>query len=420
MEIRKKNIPEYFGSSRHEIDISKISNCANFVVKQLQSSGYEAFLVGGCVRDLILKNEPHDFDVVTDAKPRDILKIFGRKSRPIGKRFKIVHVKINNEVIEVSTFRKAPKKVRVSRVKKNFVNGDNEFGSISDDVLRRDFTVNALYFDIKKNLVIDYLGGFQDIKRKKLSCIGPASDRFQEDPMRILRAIRFSATLKFELKNLTFDELSQHGYLLDNLSSARLFYELEKLFLRGSASDIFNELVDLNLVHYLFPVLNKHRTKLSNYQSSLKIIKVALQTTDKRVTMGYSVTLAFLCAVFLWNGLKMEIGQLRCEIVNESKIFEIATERIISRQIRTTAIPRRISNIIREIWRLQFFFENPTSKSAYRLLQNNRLRAGYNFFVLRSKTELSLFQAVEWWRKFFSNALKNNELPFPESDTYRL
>ena len=176
----------------------------------------------------------------------------------------------------------------------------------------------------------------------------------------------------------------------------------------------------MNLVHYLFPVLNKHRTKLSNYQSSLKIIKVALQTTDKRVTMGYSVTLAFLCAVFLWNGLKMEIGELRCEIVNESKIFEIATERIISRQIRTTAIPRRISNIIREIWRLQFFFENPTNKSAYRLLQNNRLRAGYNFFVLRSKTELSLFQAVEWWRKFFSNALKNNELPFPESDTYRL
>ena len=195
MDFEKKIDPQYFDSSQHKIDSSRIPESAYFVIKTLKSSGYEALLVGGCVRDLILKCHPNDFDVVTDAKPRDILKIFGRKSRAIGRRFRLVHVRDDNEIIEVSTFRKCPKFYQNRRQKNQLVSGDNEFGSISEDVFRRDYTINALYFDVDQKKIIDYVGGFSDIMRKKLCCIGNPLERFEEDPMRILRAIRFRVAL---------------------------------------------------------------------------------------------------------------------------------------------------------------------------------------------------------------------------------
>ena len=420
MDVRKKPAPKFFNSSHHRIDVGKISEGANFVIETLRSSGYDALLVGGCVRDLILQNVPNDFDVVTNAKPRDIIKIFGRKSRAIGRRFRLVHVRSNNEITEVSTFRKTPRSDKIKKKIHKQFKGDNEFGSIADDVFRRDFTINALYFDIEQKVVIDYVGGFCDLLERKLSCIGKPSERFEEDPMRILRAIRFATTLKLSMKDMNLAEFSRYGCMLDNLSSARLFYELEKLFLRGFATELFSRLVQLNLVQYLFPVLDRNKMESLAYNHSINTIKIALQITDSRVKMGQSATLAFLCAVILWGALKIEIEKLRCEITDESVIFRIATENIISNQIKTIAIPRRVSNIMREIWRIQSAFENPTKRNANRLLQNDRLRAGYNFFVLRSKTENHLIHAVDWWRNFFVLANKMNKLPFPESETYRL
>ena len=273
MNFETKIAPQYFDSSHHEIDVSRIPEIVHFVIKTLKSFGYEAFLVGGCVRDLILKGHPNDFDVVTDAKPRDILKIFGRKSRAIGRRFRLVHVKDDGEIIEVSTFRKSPKFSRTKRHKRQLLRGDNEFGSISEDVFRRDYTINALYFDVEQKIVIDYVGGFNDIMKKKLCCIGAPSKRFEEDPMRILRAIRFRVALDLTTKDLTLHELTQHGDLLDKLPAARVFYELEKLFLRGFAFETFNELVDLKLIHFLFPTLDKTKTKLENIVHNHSAIK---------------------------------------------------------------------------------------------------------------------------------------------------
>ena len=298
--------------------------------------------------------------------------------------------------------------------------GDNEFGTISEDVFRRDFTINALYFDIDQKVVIDYVGGFYDLTDKKISCIGNPFERFEEDPMRILRAIRFATTLKLTMKNMSLTEFSSYGCLLSNLSAARLYYELEKMFLRGSAAIVFNELVGLNLIHFLFPILDRNNMKDPAYSRSLDTIQIALQITDERVRMGQSANLAFLCAVILWSALEIEIQNLRCQITDESLIFNIAAENIISNQIKTIAIPRRVSNIMREIWKIQSVFENPTRRDANRLLQNRRLRAGYNFFVLRSKTEDYLAHTVDWWRRFFAAAKKMNKLPFPESQTYRL
>ena len=420
MDIRKKPAPEFINSSNHKIDVSKISDGTNFVVETLRASGYDALLVGGCVRDLILQNIPNDFDVVTNAKPRDIIKIFGRKSRAIGRRFRLVHVRNNNEITEVSTFRKRPRRNKIEKELNKKLKGDNEFGCISEDVFRRDFTINALYFDIEQQVVIDYVGGFRDLLERKLVCIGKPSERFEEDPMRILRAIRFTTTLKLSMKDMNLAEFSRYGCMLENLSAARLFYELEKLFLRGSAAELFEELVELNLVQFLFPILDRNKMESSTYNHSINTIQTALQITDSRVMMGQSATLAFLCAVILWGALKIEIEKLRCEITDESVIFHVATENIISNQIKTIAIPRRVSNIMREIWRIQSIFENPTETNANRLLQNKRLRAGFNFFVLRSKTENHLIHSVNWWRKFFVLAKKMNKLPSPESQTYRL
>ncbi len=420
MDVIKKPDPEFFNSSYHKIDVSKISVGANSVIETLKASGYDALLVGGCVRDLILQNVPNDFDVVTNAKPRDIIKIFGRKSRVIGRRFRLVHVRNNNEITEVSTFRKMPICKKSEKKFKKKLKRDNEFGNISDDVLRRDFTINALYFDVNQKVVIDYVGGFYDLLERKLSCIGEPAERFEEDPMRILRAIRFATTLKLSLTDMNLADLSRYGHMLDNLSSARLFYELEKLFLRGSAAELFNELVKLNLVQFLFPILDRNKMESSTYNYSINTIQIALQITDSRIKKGQSATLAFLCAVILWGALKKEIEELRCQIADESVIFHIATENVISNQIKTIAIPRRVSNIMREIWRIQSVFENPTKRNANRLLQNERLRAGYNFFVLRSKTENCLIDTVDWWRNFFVLAEKTNKLPFPESETYRL
>ena len=420
MDVLKNPVPRLLNKAHHNIDVSKISDGANFVIRTLKSSGYDAFLVGGCVRDLILQNDPNDFDVVTNAKPNEIIKIFGRQSRPIGKRFKLVHVRSKDEVTEVSTFRRMPRRIKSDKNFRKRLIGDNEFGSISEDVFRRDFTINALYFDIDQKVVIDYVGGFYDLTDRKISCIGNPFERFEEDPMRILRAIRFATTLKLSMKNISLTEFSRCGGLLSNLSAARLFYELEKMFLRGSAAVVFNELVGLNLIHFLFPILDRNNMEDPVYKRSLDTIKIALQITDERVKMGQSANLAFLCAVILWSALKIEIQNLRCQITDESLIFDIAAENIISNQIKTIAIPRRVSNIMREIWKIQSVFENPTRRDANRLLQNRRLRAGYNFFVLRSKTEDYLTDTVDWWRKFFVVAKKMNKLPFPESQTYRL
>ena len=307
MDIRKKTAPEFINSSHHKIDVSKISDGTNFVIETLNASGYDALLVGGCVRDLILRNIPNDFDVVTNAKPRDILKIFGRRSRAIGRRFRLVHVRNNNEITEVSTFRKRPRRNQTKKKFSKNLKGDNEFGCISEDVYRRDFTINALYFDIKRKVVIDYVGGFRDLLERKLVCIGNPSERFEEDPMRILRAIRFATTLKLSMKDMNVAEFSRYGCMLENLSAARLFYELEKLFLRGSAAKLFEELVELNLVQFLFPILDRNKMESSTYNHSINTIQTALQITDSRVMMGQSATLAFLCAVILWGALKIEI-----------------------------------------------------------------------------------------------------------------
>jgi poly(A) polymerase len=297
----------------HEISRASISSAALKVLYGLKEAGYQSFLVGGGVRDLLLGREPKDFDVGTDATPEEIRNLF-RSCRLIGRRFRLAHVRFGREVIEVATFRarhdeQSGEGSDSAHSEEGRILRDNVFGSLEEDAWRRDFTVNALYYDIKNFSVVDYVGGLDDLKAGTLKLIGDPEQRYREDPVRMLRAVRFAAKLGFRIHPDTEEPMHDLGQLLEDIPSARLFEEVLKLFLGGCALTTFELLRHYDLFRYLFPMTDE---ALSHEEEGFPITFVAraLENTDNRLAENKPVTPAFLYAALLWEPVRLRTQEL--------------------------------------------------------------------------------------------------------------
>ena len=333
-----------YAPSEHGISFSGISDGASRVMNMLLSHGFDAYLVGGGVRDLLLKKKPTDFDIATNATPVQISKIF-KRSRMIGRRFKLVHVRVKSEIVEVATFRRSPGSEN-DLTRQGMIRRDNDFGNIEEDVVRRDFTVNALYLDYSTMNVHDYVGGFRDLNDGILRLIGDPETRFSEDPVRVLRAVRFAESFDFKMTGFTKPQLQKFGGQLKHIPSARLFGEMNKLFLRGVAKRTFSSLRDLGLLHHLLPLTG---VDFTSQKTSIgeRFIEKSLINTDQRVIDGEAVTPAFLIAVFLWGPLVKEKKKQEKLLSNRLEAMIRAEEFVLKIQLERIAIPRRITKMVR-------------------------------------------------------------------------
>ena len=353
------------------------------IVQTLIKSGYEAYLVGGCIRDLILGYEPKDFDIATSATPEQVHKVF-RRSRIIGRRFKLVHIMFSaRKFIEVATFRAGKVKTSTSGV----VVRDNFYGSLQDDVFRRDFTVNALYYDLIKSEVVDYVGGLKDLHAGEMKIIGNADDRFEEDPVRMIRAIRFKVKLGASIEPVLSKSILKNAHLLENIPPARLYEEVIKLFHNEKSTEVLDELSKYDLLRYLF----------SQTQDD-SFIKASLENTSKRIKSGSSVTPAFLFAVFLWTPLNEKFNTLSKNNKPRIETMITASEQVIKKQAQQVMMPRWLSTRVKDVWLMQHQLENCSPKKEKGLINNPRFRMAYDFLVLRSETiDKDLKPKAEHW-----------------------
>ena len=354
------------------------------IVKKINKSGYEAYLVGGCIRDLLLGYKPKDFDIATNATPEEIKKLF-KRSRIIGRRFKLVHIMFSSrKFIEVATFRSSKLNQSSSR---GMVLRDNYYGSLKDDVFRRDFTINGLYFDINSFKVIDYVGGLEDLKSLQINMIGNPSERFEEDPVRMIRAVRFKVKLNATINSKLNNSIVKNSHLLSNVSPSRLYEEVIKLFHNEHSLKIFLELSNLGILKYLFP-----QTKEDSF------VTASLVNTSERIKNGRSVTPAFLFAVFLWSAQNKRFNELKKKNISHAELMIKASEDVIKMQVRQVMMPRWLSGRVKDIWLMQHQLENHNPKKINELLGNPRFRMAYDFFVLRSQSiDKKLKARAEYW-----------------------
>lgn len=355
------------------------------VVNTIYKSGFEVYLVGGCVRDLLLGLEPKDFDVVTNAKPEQIHKLF-RRSRIIGRRFRLVHVMFGaRDCIEVATFRSG----KVQTAKNGVIMRDNRYGSLKEDVVRRDFNINALYYDVHKQEVIDYVGGLQDIKANEIHMIGGAKKRFKEDPVRMIRAIRFSEKLGAKLSDEIKNYIMEQAPLLKNISPARLYEECIKLFQNEYSFQVYEQLEHYGLLEYLFKQTHKDA-----------FIKKACINTSQRIKQNKPVTPAFLFAVFLWKAQNNRFIRIKKKQRSFHLAMMQACDETIIQQIKQVSIPKYLTARIKDIWVMQAKLENMHPKKVQLLLNHPRFRMAYDFLVLRSKSiNPELKQTADFWTK---------------------
>ena len=394
--------PSQYSGKSLGLKQSLISRHAMTVLKGLKQKGYDSYLVGGCVRDLLLGLEPKDFDVSTNASPEQVRRVF-RNARVIGRRFKIVHVRFGREVIEVATYRGAPESSHqdesTHRIgEQGRLLADNIYGTRDDDAIRRDLSVNALYYDPASDEVLDYHEGLNDIKQGLLRVIGDPAERYREDPVRMLRVVRFASKLGFEIDPAASSALDQHVDLLTNVPAARLFDEVLKLFHSGSAIITFEKLRQHGLFKYLFPATDKLlNSEEEGYPRTF--LPLALKNTDKRIQQGKPVIPAFLYAVLLWEPLRKYEEAALQQGKNEYDSIQLAADKAIIEQLSTVAIPRRFTAQMREIWIMQYFFDQRRSRHVSRLLENRKFRAGYDFLLLRESVGQASPEVAEWWTR---------------------
>ncbi|BAU48682.1 poly(A) polymerase [Sulfurifustis variabilis] len=394
----KAKISEPFIIPRAEHPISRalISENALKVLNRLKEAGYASLLVGGCVRDLMLGREPKDFDVVTDARPEEIRKLFGN-ARLIGRRFRLAHVRFGREIVEVATFRAAPPPGLEGESAET--HDHNVFGTREEDARRRDFTVNALYYDIRDFSVIDYVGGVADLKKGVLRMIGDPVTRYREDPVRMLRAIRFAAKLGFRLEDRTGAPIRDLGPLLLNVPPARMFEEVLKLFQGGYAVETYELMRTHGLFGFLFP-LTERSLEVEEQHFPLTLVPKALANTDARVAEDKPVTPAFLFAALLWEPVRQETATLASRGMRSNEALERAAERVLREQLKHVTIPKRFSAPMREIWSMQSRFERRSGNQPFRLLEHKRFRAAYDFLVLRADCGEADPALASWWTRF--------------------
>ena len=396
-----KLTPNIVARSEHTISRANISENALKVLYRLKDAGYASYLVGGGVRDLILGREPKDFDIATDASPEDVRRLF-RNCRLIGRRFRLAHVHFGREIIEVATFR-APHDEEALQAgeamsEEGRILRDNVYGTIDQDAARRDFTINALYYDIRDFSVVDYAGAMQDLKNGTLRMIGDPEARYREDPVRMLRAVRFAAKLGFRIHPDSERPIFDLANLLSDISPARLFDEVLKLFHGGCALQTFELLRHYGLFEYLFPATE---ASLSHEEGGFPITFVAnaLQNTDDRVNADKPVTPAFLFAVLLWEPVRDKLGPYLEEGMAEVQAMQAASRDVIAEQAQHTAIPKRFSVPMRDVWSLQHRFRYRSGKRPFRLMGHARFRAAYDFFCLRARSGEALQEDCEWWTR---------------------
>ena len=352
------------------------------------------------MRDLLLGREPKDFDVVTNADPEQIRKVF-RNCRLIGRRFRLAHVHFGREVIEVATFRGVGEEQNDKQMlnKEGRLLRDNVYGAIEEDVWRRDFTVNALYYNIKDFSVVDFVGGMADHKAASLRLIGDPDTRFREDPVRMLRAVRFAVKLGFKLHPDCEKSMHKAAELLFSIPSARLYDEALKLFLSGYALQTFEMLRHYGLFQVLFPATENCLSVEEDGFPRLLLIK-ALENSDNRIAEGKTVTAYFLFAAFLWEPVQMRAKEKMARGLVEFMAYQDAANELISMQVKSTALPRHITMAMREVWSLQPKFNARMGSKPSRLLTHPRFRAAYDFLLLRAETGGADPELAQWWGKY--------------------
>lgn len=395
--------PHIIPFKKHGIKPEHISPCAFKVTEGLRQAGFKAFVVGGAVRDLLIGREPKDFDVATDAEPEQVRQIF-RRSRIIGRRFRIVHVMCGQETIEVSTFR-AMQPVSDD----NDQNGDhhtdqesgrvlrdNVFGSQAEDAFRRDFTVNALYYEPHKSEIWDYCHGVADLKAGVLRVIGDPTRRYREDPVRMLRAVRLSAKLGLQLDSASRKPIHALAGRLQDVPSARIMVEMEKLLLSGHALQSVEQLRKENLHHGLLPLLDV----ILEQPMGERFVMLALKKTDERIAQGKTVSPPYLFAALLWHEVLTAWEKFKTNGENALPALHLAMEQVLDAQREMLAIPRRYDVTMKEIWTLQPRFLQRGGSRPFRLLEHPRFRAAFDFLLMRGESGEVEAELGQWWEEF--------------------
>ncbi|MBL4822455.1 MAG: polynucleotide adenylyltransferase PcnB [Colwellia sp.] len=401
--------PIVLSRSEHSVSRQLLSPSALKVLYRLNKSGYDAYLVGGGVRDILLGLKPKDFDIATNATPDEIKALF-RNCRLIGRRFRLAHIVFGREIIEVATFRghhdnASAQEKNCNKTSKQSEHGmllrDNIYGTIDEDAERRDFTINALYYSTKDFKVYDFANGVKDIEDKVIRLIGDPKTRYREDPVRMLRAIRFATKLDMKISAETSAPIKELSSLMANIPAARMFEEFLKLFIAGKAVANYKQLRSYNLFTYFFPAVEQ---ELNNNNQLLEhFIMLAMENTDKRINNEQRVTPAFLFAAMLWYPLQKYIQQVNInnQLAPQDAFFAALSE-IMPEQQRSIAIPKRFQGVMKDIWILQDKLARREGKRAFKTFEHPKFRAGYDFLLLRAEIENTpeLIELAQWWTDF--------------------
>jgi poly(A) polymerase len=390
---------EAIGAEYHGIEHQDLSPGSLRVIQTLQDAGHEAYLVGGGIRDLLLNKHPKDFDVATNAKPAEIQRLF-RKSRIIGRRFQIVHVRMGAEVIEVTTFRGSAENSHHQKANASgMLVRDNVFGTVEDDAVRRDFTMNALYYDPARHTVLDFVGGYDDLEDQLIRIIGDPEIRYREDPVRMLRAIRFVGKLGLSMESDTEEPIQRLAPLLRDVSPSRLFDEVLKLLQTGHGQTTFEPLRRYGLLRSLFPQTDEILANGDDPHYH-QLIQFALSNTDTRLREGKSVTPAFLYAALHWPQVHQRWQELEAEEHGRTNALMIAASETLDFNQQFVSIPKRFSITIRDIWELQVKLEKRHGRRPDSTLEHPKFRAGYDFLLLRERSGEIPPGLGQWWTDY--------------------
>jgi len=424
--------PIVLSRDQHPVSRQLISPNALKVLYRLNKSGFDAYLVGGGVRDILLGKKPKDFDIATNATPEEIKGLF-RNCRLIGRRFRLAHILFGREIIEVATFRghhdsASEQDKTCKKTSKQSEDGmllrDNIYGSIEEDAERRDFTINALYYSSKDFKVLDFANGVQDVKNKVIRLIGDPEIRYREDPVRMLRAIRFATKLEMNIEEHTKAPIKELSSLMANIPAARMYEEFLKMFISGKAVANYQQLRDYDLFKFFFPAVDQSLNEIALHKSSNsndeqnnddllecfldrfleRFIVLAMTNTDKRINNNQRVTPAFLFAAMLWYPLQKHIKQININnSLSPQDAFFAALNEVMPEQQRSIAIPKRLQAVMKDIWILQEKLARREGKKAFKTFEHPKFRAGYDFLLLRSEIEsdnAQLAELAQWWTDF--------------------
>ncbi|MFV0574378.1 MAG: polynucleotide adenylyltransferase PcnB [Vibrio sp.] len=388
----------------HAISRAHISENALKVLYRLHNHGYDAFLVGGGVRDLLLDKQPKDFDIATNATPEQIKQLF-RNCRLIGRRFRLAHIMFGREIIEVATFRghhQEPEKNLSAQSDQGMLLRDNVYGTVEEDAERRDFTINAMYYNIADFSIHDYANGVRDLKDGVIRMIGDPETRYREDPVRMIRAIRFAAKLDMTIEPITAKPIKELAHLMTSVPAARLFEESLKLLQSGQGWATYKLLREYDLFSCMFPLVEQHFSETEQPSDVEKMVEIVLKSTDKRINEGKRINPAFMFAAFLWYPLQARAN----EIMSHRKVsyydaIMSASNFVLDEQVRSLAIPKRHTATIRDIWQLQLRLTRRAGKRAFQLMELNKFRAGFDMLEMRGKIEGGEAEELAaWWQEF--------------------